>query len=1053
MKKNPTLLPPIVQLSKNSGKVLYFLVLFYLKAELLSAQGSSKDDIFANIAGQSIEITRDNLFENKPAILPNRNLECKVSNPKINIGSYSKMETKEDFKKGLEQLRKKYTPFLKNYTPASPSTRAKKELKQWNFRFEAKEDQKDFNNILQGKDAWEKINIPHYTGPIGWWTAYYKTKLELPEEVMAQDRIFVMFGAVDYKAEVFINNIFVGSHQGFFAPFEIDITPYIQKGKENWIVVKIKNEAGMLGLKPWGGPDIDGDKIYGGTGLGWNTAGDGWHHSPPGAGIWQKVFIEGRPRANINDVYMRPDIDNGFIEARISVYESENISEEIELNCSIYSKNFSGQSWENIPVKVQPLGPGLNEYKAFIRLENFRLWELENPFLYTFRAEIKSSNGKKDIKDITFGMRKFVMDESSPVKGTLFLNNKQIFLRGANTMGHEQLAVMNENWDQLIDDILIAKMANINYYRFTQRPVQPEVYEYCDMLGILNQTDLPLFGYLRRTQLEEALRQTGEMTKLIRTHPSNIMVSFINEPYNSSFGDKRHRHFSRNELERFFTAAAEVVKIYHPDQVIKPADGDYDGPAPFGLPDNHCYSGWYGFGGLPLGQLYKGFWLPSKKGWKLGCGEYGAEGLEDEQIMFKYYPSHWLHEKKDTNAIWNPGLMTGPGHKAQQTYSMHHQWFEEKATMKEWIQASQKHQAWATRLMTRAFRRQSDRIVSSAIHLLIDAYPAGWMKTIVDVERNPKPAYFEYKDALTPLMTDIRTDRQHYFGGENLKLEFWLYNDKGAPFPKGSFIYEVWMDNKKIFSQNAETDIPSYGPYFVGNFNFKTPEVSKRNELLIRVGLKDEKGKLWHVTEERTEVFPNPTPNNFPVFIVGKKSGRGWVMAEKLGLSPTLFSESNPTAPIIIDNIGSYEMVKNKIDSMVAKGATAFVLEQPEGTYQFANSQITIFDTNPKYFVSRKTGHPIIKDAKEMDFSFWYNEEKDYIDYLSYTAIEAKDLKPILLTGQTKPKPDHIFFPVAAEMTHGEGSFILNQLRIDSKLETEPALQNFLVNILKYKNE
>ena len=39
----------------------------------------------------------------------------------------------------------------------------------------------------------------------------------------------------------------------------------------------------------------------------------------------------------------------------------------------------------------------------------------------------------------------------------------------------------------------------MNYLRLTQRPVQPEIYEWFDKLGLLNQTDLPLFGSLRRT--------------------------------------------------------------------------------------------------------------------------------------------------------------------------------------------------------------------------------------------------------------------------------------------------------------------------------------------------------------------------------------------------------------------------------------------------------------------------------------------------------------------------------------------------------------------------
>ena len=68
-------------------------------------------------------------------------------------------------------------------------------------------------------------------------------------------------------------------------------------------------------------------------------------------------------------------------------------------------------------------------------------------------------------------------------------------LRGANEMGHLQQCVMNGDFEQLIEDILIAKMCHMNYYRITQRPVQEEIYEYFDMLGMMHQCDFPLFGF------------------------------------------------------------------------------------------------------------------------------------------------------------------------------------------------------------------------------------------------------------------------------------------------------------------------------------------------------------------------------------------------------------------------------------------------------------------------------------------------------------------------------------------------------------------------------
>ena len=60
-------------------------------------------------------------------------------------------------------------------------------------------------------------------------------------------------------------------------------------------------------------------------------------------------------------------------------------------------------------------------------------------------------------------MRSFRMDDASEPKGRLFLNGREIRLRGANTMGFEQQDVMQRDWDNCIDDILLAKICHMNF--------------------------------------------------------------------------------------------------------------------------------------------------------------------------------------------------------------------------------------------------------------------------------------------------------------------------------------------------------------------------------------------------------------------------------------------------------------------------------------------------------------------------------------------------------------------------------------------------------------
>ena len=111
------------------------------------------------------------------------------------------------------------------------------------------------------------------------------------------------------------------------------------------------------------------------------------------------------------------------------------------------------------------------------------------------------------------------MDTLSRPRGMMYLNGRPIRLRGANTMGHLQQCVFKGDTTQLIEDILLAKICHMNYLRLTQRPVQPEIYDMCDRLGLLNQADLPLFGSLRRNLMAEAVKQAEEMERLVRSPP------------------------------------------------------------------------------------------------------------------------------------------------------------------------------------------------------------------------------------------------------------------------------------------------------------------------------------------------------------------------------------------------------------------------------------------------------------------------------------------------------------------------------------------------------
>jgi hypothetical protein len=378
---------------------------------------------------------------------------------------------------------------------------------------------------------------------------------------------------------------------------------------------------------------------------------------------------------------------------------------------------------------------------------------------------------------------------------------------------------------------------------------------------------------------------------------------------------------------------------------------------------------------------------------------------------------------------------------------MHGSWFDTQDTMAEWISASQAHQAWGIGTMTRAFRRQTDRIVSTAVHLLIDAWPDGWQKALVDVDRNPKRAYFAFREALTPLMVDIRTDRLRYFAGEKLAAEFWVCNDRRGELNGTELVWEVLQDGNRIFAQSAPASVPSFSAALQGYFRCQVPNVNRREKVTVHLGLKDSSGRLIHDTKMDVEVFPafDKAKNaGRQVAIVGPPNGRAWKMAIALGLEPHLYSPVRERSRLVfVDDVDAFEMVSASVRNFAEQGGAAVFLEQPAGAvWHLGDNDVQVKGMTGREFVSRKTGHPLVATFQPFDFSYWYDAGKDYIEYVATCYLEGRDLIPILQTSDVvrpgDPVPKRTVRPVAAELRVGRGSFFISQVKATERVGYEP---------------
>lgn len=989
-----------------------------------------EQDFFAQIAMTKHPMRTDDK-EIPPLPVPQKQFQPSLADcPPVPSPAYE--ERMEAFRRGLKELRAHYKPFMRNLLPDFPEKEEQMELKTFSFRYA--KDHEMFSGSFDGEEGWETVTVPDYRGPEGKWKGFYKTAFSA-RPLRDGEQAVIRFASVDYRATVYVNGVCVGRHEGFFAPFEVNVTDCLQPA--NTLVVEVENDVSILGKGV-----LDGDKIYAATGPGWDDPELGWHHCPAGAGILDSVAFAICPSVRITDLFVRPNIDEHFAEVRIGVQNDTGAIEEgYTLSLRALPKNYEGACIGEAAFPVPYVGVGANEYRFALPLQNERLWEPDTPWLYGMQATL--SKGEAVSRQAgAFGLRKFVSDETSEPKGKFYLNNRPIVLRGANEMGHLQQCVMNGDDNQLIDDILIAKLCHMNYYRVTQRPVQKKIYDYFDMLGMMHQCDLPLFSFLRRNQVCEAIKQAAELEHLIRSHPSSVLVSLINEPmsirytgdpndkYSKRYLQKGHRHLLRDELEAFFAAARKAIYIENPDRVVKNAEGDYDPPTMEGMPDFHCYTMWYSNHAMPIGKLYKGYLPPVKRGWMIGCGEYGAEGLDNLSVMEKYYPKDWL--KANPDGTWYPDRISHA-----QTFSVQGDWYPEQTEINKWILESQKHQANATATMTDAFRRRADFINHTAIHLLIDAWPSGWMKTLLDVDRQPKLAYFAYMDSLIPFRVNLRCDRNVWYEGETVPVEAWLLNDTGEE-KKGKLVATVSLEGKKLASYEMDAGVGCATAVCAGVIPVAAPAVDALSTLRVELGFQEENGRFVHTEKKEFAVYPVRS-HALPVACLGDA-------AKETAGSLRLRTVSPREAEAVLVSSGNQEEL-DMAAKWAEEGKTVMLLPEEACKRNVGAVELETKACGPVFFAATAP------EAEKYRLTMLYNRNTDYIDFSGTHTIatnaQGRDLAYTYakqgFTGSFGAKP-HL--PFVKEIPLGKGRLIAVSLPLSGRLAVNPNLDAFLLDCL-----
>lgn len=372
-----------------------------------------------------------------------------------------------------------------------------------------------------------KCSMVHETGfhPVVW----YRRDLRL-EESDRRERLLLHFGAVDFKAKVWVNGHLVAEHEGGQTPFCADITPYLTAADMQSIVVRAEDDPRDL-QQPRGKQFWD------------ETPGYIWYHRT--TGIWQPVWIEPAPEIAISELRWTPDVDR--LGVSLTVRLDRDPPERFRIRVRL-----TGDQPERLLADDTCLITGrelrrdllLDISDAAIRRRRTLLWAPEHPNLIGAVIELLDADGDcLDRVDSYFGLRRI-----ETRGGRFLINGVPVFLRlvlAQNYWPDSLLAAPDA--DALRREVELIQSLGFNGVRIHQKVEDPRFLYWCDRLGVLVWAEAANAYVYSDRAAEMLLREWLTTVRRNYNHPSIITWVPLNESWGVPDLDRsaEQRHFVR----------------------------------------------------------------------------------------------------------------------------------------------------------------------------------------------------------------------------------------------------------------------------------------------------------------------------------------------------------------------------------------------------------------------------------------------------------------------------------------------------------------------------
>jgi beta-galactosidase/beta-glucuronidase len=369
--------------------------------------------------------------------------------------------------------------------------------------------------------------------PIVWYRRTFKVT-----EEDRQGRLLLHFGAVDYRATVWVNGQHVADHQGGHTPFSADITNAVKgKADEYTLVVRAEDHPTDL-AQPRGKQDWQREphRI--------------WYHRT--TGIWQPVWLEPVGRTYIEDVRWTPDLDRGVLGMQVRLNTQPEHPLQLRVQLTLRNEPLARDTYE-FQTKTLRRDIALESGGMVMSREQV-LWSPRYPNLIDIVLTLHDDDEVIDEVQSYAGMRSVDF-----ANGRFLLNGRPYYLRLVLEQGYwpeSHLAAPSD--EALRREVELIKSLGFNGVRIHQKVEDPRFLYWCDQLGLLVWGEMANAYVFSADAVEQLTREWTEVIRRDYSHP--CIVTWV--PLNESWGVP---NLERDPAQRDY-----VRGLYHLTRALDP---------------------------------------------------------------------------------------------------------------------------------------------------------------------------------------------------------------------------------------------------------------------------------------------------------------------------------------------------------------------------------------------------------------------------------------------------------------------------------------------------